>query len=174
VPGFGALLQRPLPGPVTEREDTAISRVRQAHHHVNRQGWQWDHHLQPRSRRNLGHTTNRRATTAHRKNYTLRTPCRFPCSLQQLSDHLRGVWGDVGTAHIESSAAATRHFWHNNCSHRCETFAAMQRRNIPVSMELHQYNTVTEQYIQALSPQSDQNYLRWTNTGITSAYPETA
>jgi hypothetical protein len=38
APSAGALLERPLPGFVTERRDTAAPRARQARHRVNRQG----------------------------------------------------------------------------------------------------------------------------------------
>jgi hypothetical protein len=38
APSFGTPLQRPLQGPVTEREDAATPRAREARHCVNRQG----------------------------------------------------------------------------------------------------------------------------------------
>jgi hypothetical protein len=38
APGFGDPLQRPLPGPVTQREDTATYRAPEDRHCVSRQG----------------------------------------------------------------------------------------------------------------------------------------
>jgi hypothetical protein len=98
TPGFGTPLQRPLPGPVTEREDSATSRVREACHCVNGQGQAGLHpqlnrpreELQPASLNTPGRSYICHAATALHKNYTLRPSHSFPCSLQHLSRHLRG------------------------------------------------------------------------------------
>jgi hypothetical protein len=49
--------------------------------------------------------TDRGTTTAHRTDYTFRTPHTFPCSLKHLSDNLRGGGGDAGATRIESSVS---------------------------------------------------------------------
>jgi hypothetical protein len=98
-------LQRPLPGPVTESEDSETSRVREACHCVNgqvqaglhRQRDRPQEQIQPASLNTPGPSTNSHAATALHKNYTLRQSHSFPCSLRHLSRHLRG--GDVETSH---------------------------------------------------------------------------
>jgi hypothetical protein len=97
-------LQRSLPVPVTESEDSATSGAREACHCVNRQGQASLHpqrdrpreQLQPASRNIPGHSTISHATTAINKNYTLRSSHSFPCSLQHLSNQLRGGGGRCG------------------------------------------------------------------------------
>jgi hypothetical protein len=95
--GFGAPLQRPLPGPVTEREDTATPRAWEVHRCVSQQGQAGLHpqdrsreQLQPASSNNPGCRTTSHAATALHKNYMLRSPHPFLCSLKHLSSHLRG------------------------------------------------------------------------------------
>jgi hypothetical protein len=91
-------LQRPLPGPLTESEDAATSRAREACHCVNGQGQAGLHpqrdrpreQLQPASRNIPGRSTISHAATALHKNYTLRSSDLFLCSLKHLSSHLRG------------------------------------------------------------------------------------
>jgi hypothetical protein len=112
TPGFGTPLQRPLPGRVTESEDSATSRAREACHCVNGQGQAGLHpqrdrpreQLQPASLNTPGRSTISHAATALHKNYTLRPSHSFPCSLRHLSRYLRGGGGDVGTSH-----SANRH-----------------------------------------------------------------
>jgi hypothetical protein len=90
-------LQRPLPGPFTEREDFAISRAREVCRCVNRQCQAGLHpqrdrpqeQLRPASRNNPGRSTTSHAATALHNNYTLRSSHPFPCSLKHLSSHLR-------------------------------------------------------------------------------------
>jgi hypothetical protein len=50
----------------------------------------------------------------------------------------------VGTDHIESSVAATTRFKRNNCNLLQEIFTALQRLNNKLSMEVVQYNAITE------------------------------
>jgi hypothetical protein len=109
--GLGAPIQRPLPGPVTERYDAATTRTREACHRVNWQGQaslhpqrnQLREQPEPTSYSNPCHSTACHATTAPYKNYALWSPHTFPLSLQHLSNHLCGCvcggGGDVGTSH---------------------------------------------------------------------------
>jgi hypothetical protein len=98
TPGFGTPLQWPLPGPVTENEDSATSRAREACHCVNGQGQaglnpQRDRpreQIQPAIPNTPGRSTISHAATALHKNYTLRPSYSFPCSLRHLSRHLCG------------------------------------------------------------------------------------
>jgi hypothetical protein len=111
TPGFGAPLQQPLLGPITEREATAASRARKARHRVSRQGQtglhaQWNRlreQLQPASQRNPDHTTTCHTARARHTHYTLGPPHPFPCSSQHLSSHLCGG-GDVGAYHSATGA----------------------------------------------------------------------
>jgi hypothetical protein len=100
TPGSGAPLQRPLPGPLTERENTASPCERQARHRVCRQGQAslrvergrlWEHHFQPLGQRNPRHSTSSSYTV-----YTLWSPHSLPRTLKHLSNILRG---GVGTSH---------------------------------------------------------------------------
>jgi hypothetical protein len=85
--------ETPLQGPVTEREDAATPRAREARHCVNRQGQaclypQRDRlreQLQPASCSNPSHSTTYHAPN---NNYMLWSPHSFPRLLQSLSNHL--------------------------------------------------------------------------------------
>jgi hypothetical protein len=55
------------------------------------------------------HTTTCRVTTVCHTHYTLRPPSSFSCSLQRLSNNLRGgEGGDVGATHSKSSASQSQ------------------------------------------------------------------
>jgi hypothetical protein len=107
APGSAAPLQRPLPSPVSARENAATASARQAHHRINRQGQAGlhiqrgrlqEHRLQPCGQSNASHTTTG-YTTSHiitgstYPNYTFRSSRPFPRTLQHLSNLLRGGEG---------------------------------------------------------------------------------
>jgi hypothetical protein len=100
-------LQRPLPGPVTEREDAATPRAREARHcqltgsSLPMPSTGPAAELQLASRSKPGRSTTCQATTA--PNYTLRSPHSFSRSLQYLSNHLRGGGGYVGTSDSQTT-----------------------------------------------------------------------
>jgi hypothetical protein len=100
-------LEPPYSGPywvLSRREKTATSRAREACHCVNGQGQADLHPQRDRLREQLQPTSH--AATALSKNYTLRSSHPFPCSLEHLSNHLRGE-GDVGTSHSAKQTTPT-------------------------------------------------------------------
>jgi hypothetical protein len=124
-------IQRLLPGPVTEREDSATSCAREACHCVNRQGQAGLHpqrdrpreQLQPASRNNPGRNTTSHAATAIPKNYTIQSSHPFPCSLKHLSSHLRGGGGGgmwepptVQNRQLSPCSKSRRYLYTTDCS----------------------------------------------------------
>jgi hypothetical protein len=109
--GLWSPLQRPLPGPFGERENTAAPCARQACHRVCRQGQAslrvergrlWEHYFQP-----LGQRNPRHSTTSSYTDYTLRSPRSLPRTLKHLNNILRGggvMW-----------EPPTKQFYHKKC-----------------------------------------------------------
>jgi hypothetical protein len=81
------------------------------------EGWCRDE-LQPRAELAAGTAADTfnptgRATAVHGTDYTLRTPRTFPCSLQRLSDHLRGgVMWDLPRRTKGSASVQCWSAWH--------------------------------------------------------------
>jgi hypothetical protein len=101
---YSTPLQWPLPGPLTERENTAAPDARQARHRVGRQGQAslrverdrlQEHHFQILGQHSASHTT----TAPSYPDYTLRSPRPLPRTFRLLSNNLRGGGGDVGISH---------------------------------------------------------------------------
>jgi hypothetical protein len=102
TPGSGARLQWPLPGPLTDRENTAAPCARQACHRVYRQGQAglcveggrlWEHHFQLLGQHNSSHST-----TSSYTDYMLRSPRSLPRPLQHQPNSLGRGGGEVGTS----------------------------------------------------------------------------
>jgi hypothetical protein len=100
TPASGAPLQRFLPGPLAERENTAAPCARQACHRVCRQGQAtlrvergrlWEHYFQSLVQRNPRHSTT--------SSYRLHAPvAAFACPHASIPKHHSPQGGDMGTS----------------------------------------------------------------------------
>jgi hypothetical protein len=103
TPGSGAPLQRPVPGPLAERENVAAPCARQANHCVCRLGQTSVRvgRFRPRkpyfelsgTQDTTSDTSGRAATTYNSDDYTLRSPRSLPNTLQHLEISAGGCCG---------------------------------------------------------------------------------